>query len=338
MRVSVSVLKSLMGSEEPSVHWKVRVHVLGEDPDSLAIRRLRNTIRRSVRVRQILDGHAALAPIRSYAKWRGGHWVLLTLADLGYPEGDETLAPIRDEMLATWLSKPYYKDVVRGDSRPGGPGVPVINGRHRRCGSQQGAALLSTVRLGIDDGRGHDLVERLQHWQWPDGGWNCDVRPEAATSSVHETLLPMRGLVAYAHENDTKDTTARRAARDAAEVLLTRAVVFRRSTGELVHKDWAALHYPPYWHYDLLAGLKGLAEAGLLSDPRCDRALDLLESQQLPDGGWPAGGRYYKGVGGNGPARDHVDWGPVDRRRSNEWVTADALAVLVAAGRWPSGA
>ena len=237
-----SLLKTLATSDEPAIRWKVRVHVLGEDPESRAIRRLRSTIRRSARVRQILDGHAALMPIRSYAKWRGGHWVLLTLADLGYPEGDETLEPLRDQMLATWLGKPYYKDSVRTGSGPAGPGVPLINGRYRRCGSQQGAALLATVRLGIDDGRSHDLVERLLYWQWPDGGWNCDVRPEAATSSVHETLLPMRGLAAYAQRTGTKDTDARRAARDAAEVLLTRSVVFRRSTGELVHKDWARLH------------------------------------------------------------------------------------------------
>lgn len=322
-----------MASDEPSVRWKVRVHVLGEDPESRAIRRLRSAIRRSARVRQILDGQAALMPIRSYAKWRGGHWVLLSLADLGYPEGDDALLAIRDQMLGTWLARHYYKDAVRTDARPAGSGVPVIDGRHRRCGSQQGAALLSTVRLGIDDGRSHDLVERLLHWQWPDGGWNCDVRPEAATSSVHETLLPMRGLAAYAQRSGTTESEVQRAVRNAAEVLLTRSVVFRRSTGELVHKDWAQLHYPTYWHYDLLAGLKGLAEAGLLGDPRCERALDLLESQQLPTGGWPATGRFYRGVGGSGVAREHVDWGPVDRRRRNDWVTADALAVLTAAGR-----
>jgi hypothetical protein len=31
--------------------------------------------------------------------------------------------------------------------------------------------------------------------------------------------------------------------------------------------------------------------------------------------------------------RDHVAWGPVDGRTMNEWVTADVLSVLVAAGR-----
>src|SRR5918996_206059 len=116
-------LKALLDSNEPSIRWKARVHVLGEDPESLAIRRLRGQIRRSPRVQTILAGHAALAPLGSYAKWRGSHWVLLALADLGYPEGDERLAPLRDELLSTWLARQYFKDVVRTDSRPRGAGV-----------------------------------------------------------------------------------------------------------------------------------------------------------------------------------------------------------------------
>jgi hypothetical protein len=29
-----------------------------------------------------------------------------------------------------------------------------------------------------------------------------------------------------------------------------------------------------------------------------------------------------------------VDWGGVDKRRTNPWITADALGVLTAAGRF----
>lgn len=80
-----------------------------------------------------------------------------------------------------------------------------------RRASQQGAALLAVTRLGLADERAATLVERLRHWQWPDGGWNCDKRPGARMSSVAETLLPLRGLAAYASANG--DRTARAAAR-----------------------------------------------------------------------------------------------------------------------------
>ena len=67
-----------------------------------------------------------------------------------------------------------------------------------------------------------------------------------------------------------------------------------------------------------------------VSDERCADALDLLESKRLPDGGWPAEGRFY---GAGAGRRSLVDRGGANRRRANEWVTADALTVLAAAGR-----
>lgn len=38
----------------------------------------------------------------------------------------------------------------------------------------------------------------------------------------------------------------------------------------------------------VLGGLKAMAELGKFDDPRCVNALELLESKQLDDRGWPA--------------------------------------------------
>jgi hypothetical protein len=327
-----ALIDTLLASDEPSIRWKTRVHVLGEDPDSRAIHRLQGEVRRSPRVRELLEGHAELQP-RTYDKWQGGHWVLATLADIGYQGGNKELRPLVDGVLETWLAPSYFRQAEAGSKAASyrSRAVPLVNGRYRRCGSQQGSALLSVVRLGMADGRAEQLVERLLHWQWPDGGWNCDRKPEASSSSVHETLLPMRGLSAYATASG--DAPAQDGARRAADVLLDRRVLFRRSTGRIVHHDWAKLHYPAYWHYELLGALKGLGELGLVADERCTDALDLLEKARLPDGGWPAQARYYKGIGGERPHFELVDWGGVDARRMNPWVTVDALAVLRSAGR-----
>ncbi len=46
------------------------------------------------------------------------------------------------------------------------------------------------------------------------------------------------------------------------------------------------LHYPCYWHYDILFGLKVISEGGGLDDPRCVQALDLLESKRTADHGF----------------------------------------------------
>jgi hypothetical protein len=251
---------------------------------------------------------------------------------IGYPRGDSTLLPLRDAVLDLWLAEHFLHDreVELVTKREAAKTVPRVNDRSRRCASQQGGALLATLRLGIDDGRAATLARRLQDWQWPDGGWNCDLRPLTEMSSVNETLLPMRALTAFANETD--DRAAHHAADAAAQVFLTRRVAWRRSTREPITPDVMKLHYPVYWHFDLLAGLVGLGELGLLTDPRCEDALEYLESRRRPDGGWSADSRYWR-VSDRGSNTESVPWGRVSARVPNEWVTCDALTVLNAAGR-----
>ncbi|HEX3283189.1 MAG TPA: hypothetical protein VHT50_00700, partial [Mycobacterium sp.] len=322
----VAIIDALLKSDEPAVRWKVRSRVLDEDPESRPMVRLRNEIRRSPRVRTLVECAAGA----SYRKWSGGHWVLITLADIGYPPGDRELEPLAERVMQTWLAPRYYAEFETATSQYKQAAVPLMNGRYRRCGSQQGGALLAAVTLGVQTAAADRLVERLLHWQWPDGGWNCSRKPTAATSSVYETLLPMRGLAAYARVH--RDVAARDGCDRAAEVLLTRRMLYRRTTGTLIRAEWAKLHYPSYWYYDVLSAAKGLAEADLLGDDRCRDGLDLLESKRLPDGGWAAEGKYYNAPGARGQA-EIVGWGGVNARKANEWVTVDALAVLHAAGR-----
>jgi hypothetical protein len=208
-----------------------------------------------------------------------------------------------------------------------------MDGRYRRCASQQGNALWSVLRLGIADERVERLVERLMHWQWPDGGWNCDRRPGATTSSFNETLLPMLGLARYGEER--RHRGAARAAARASDVFLKRRLFRRVRDGRIIAPDFMALHYPRYWHYDMLGGLLGMAALGNIRDARCADALDLLESKRLPDGSWPAEKRHHKAVSRTTlrTYADYVDWGATSPKKMNEWVTVDALSVLVAAGR-----
>ena len=325
----------LLDSDEPSVRCRLRAEVLGEDESSRPMRELRREITRSPRVRRLLDGVEAL-DVAAYSKWQGSHWVLISLAELGHPGGDARLEPLRDQVLATWLATRYLREFTdngRSSADRYRAAVPVSQGRYRRCGSQQGGALFAVVRLGLDDGRAAQLVERLLLWQWPDGGWNCDRRPEARSSSVHETLLPMRGLHAFA--TATGDRAAAAAAGRAAEVFLSRGVVHRRSAPtRLGRANWGERRDPAYWHHGLRAGLKGMAEVGALADERCARALDLLEAKRLPDGGWSAEGRWHKApTASQRTSGEHVDWGTTSTRRPNLWVTLDALSVLAAAGR-----
>ena len=335
-------IDALLLSDEPSIRWKVLVDINGENPNSTKLKALREQIRTSPRVTALLAhrNRHFTREANVYAKYRGAHWTLAALADLGYPPGDESLLPMCRQVLDHWLSDSFYREFESKGAIPkrrSNEGVPVIRGRYRRCASQQGNALFSLTRLGLDVGGGRErLAERLLHWQWPDGGWNCDRNPSADTSSFMESLLPMRALAAYAEASG--NAAARAAACKASEIFLSRRLFKRRSDGKVIHPTFLIFHYPLYWHYDALGGLRAMAEMNLLDDPRCADALDLLERKELPDGGWAAQGRFYKVAPGVDTSdrfgsTTPVDWGGAGRRRLNEWITADVLYILRAAHR-----
>ena len=317
-------IDALLRADDPSLRFLVRRDVLGEDGASRAMRVLQAEIRSSPRTTALLEGHQRRAA-GTYGKWQGAHWVVLALAQLGHPGGDARVDELIDETLAYWTAPRYLRDKAVTRKTGQDDYVPVIAGKARRCASQQGGALLSAVRLGHrGDPRVPVLARRLCDWQWPDGGWNCDQHATARMSSVNESFLALRGLTALGgHEVEV----AR-----AAEFFLDRRVAFRRTTGEPISPAVVQSHHPAYWHYDLVAGLTALAESGHIADERCVRALDLLESRRLSEGGWPADAKWYR-VADTGSNVDSVDWGPVSRIRPNLWVTVAVLAILAASGR-----
>ena len=181
--------------------------------------------------------------------------------------------------------------------------------------------MFGCLRMGL---RGDERLDRLAgslvETQWPDGGWNCDVRPQASHSSFNETWGPILGLAEYgAHEMAAR----------AAEFLLRHGVVYSERTGEPAHPVFMELHYPPYWHYDLLVGLRTIAGSVGLDDVRVRDALDVLESKRRPDGTWRPDGKWWKRPGSQGSNVEAVDWG----ESASELLTERAGFVLQGAGR-----
>lgn len=336
-----SLADILLKSSEPSVRFKTRTMLLDENPDSAVNKKLRIEIKNSPRVKKLLDfrdNEGKLKPVKyPYQKWSGVHWVLVHLAELCYPAKDKSIYALRDQVYEQWLSDFMIKSTYCTGSKNiyGTDGVPVINGRYRRCASQQGNALYSTVSLGIEDGRAETLADLLLKWQWSDGGWNCDKNPEAHISSFTESLIPLRGLAVYNKKYFSKKTNS--AINNAAEIFLKRNLFKRISTGKVIHPSFLKLHYPCYWHYDILFGLKVMAEAGFIKDVRCKEALDLLESMQLKSGGWSSGGKYYKYEESKDFSPklgyEKVNWSSGKNRKLNEWITLVALFVLKKSGR-----
>src|SRR4029453_1490203 len=224
------MLERLLASADPCVRAGARLRLSAPDPH--ASKALRDEVRASQRVRALLSGRDAdgRIPGHPYAKWWGAHWVLAALAELGHPTGDPELIPLREQVYGWLLSKPHER------------AIRAIDGRVRRCASQEGNAVYALLTLGLDDARTEELVERLLRWQWPDGGWNCDKRPEAVHSSFMETLIPLRALALHARLGGSP--RSKRAVLRAAEVFLKRDLYKGARDGKPISKDFLELHYP----------------------------------------------------------------------------------------------
>jgi hypothetical protein len=318
-----AALAWLLDSDEPAVRYLTRRDLLG-DRDGEAAAADSARILHGPKVRALLagqqpDGGFGVGP---YSKWSGAHWRLVSLVELAAPAGEPRLVAAASTVL-DWLAGRSHRR-----------GVKVIDGLARRCASQEGNALAVACRLGMAaDPRAELLARSLVDWQWPDGGWNCDLRASGRRSSFHESLPPAWGLHEYWLA--TGAVWAREAAGRAAELFLSHRLYRSLGDGEVIDRRWLTLHYPPYWHYDVLQALLILSRLGKARDPRAADALDLLVRRRRADGRWQPGGYWWRRPGstraGSGPV-EVVDWGRSD---PNEMITLNALRVLHAAG-WSS--
>lgn len=169
-------------------------------------------------------------------------------------------------------------------------------------------------------------VEGLAEWflehRMSDGGWNCEWVAGATVSSFHSTLNSIEGLLSW--ELATGGTDAVREARHAGEeYLLSRHLLRRASTGEVVG-PWAThFGYPYRWVYSALRAADHLravaAHEGRRPDPRMRDAIELIRGKRDEHGRW---------------RQEHVQpgrvWFPVDGAEGepSRWLTFHAQRVL----------
>jgi hypothetical protein len=310
----------LLTSKDPSVRYLTLTEVLAASPRSRVAREARAAIPAGPRVRALLKGQRRDGGfgVHPYSKWRGAFWRLVSLVELAIPPHHPKALAALEEVLA-WLTSPERKRSIR-----------AVNGLVRQHATGEGYALAVACRLGVvRDSRVRSLVRSILRSQWPDGGWNCDPRPTVTHSSFHETIGPLWGLVEYTKA--TEDHTAREAADRPAEFFLAHRLFRSHRTGQVSHPEYTKLHYPTYWHYDVLWGLLVLSRFEKLGDPRATEALDLLEAKRGRDGRWGVDGRpYWRAPGSEGSNVEVVDW---RGGGAKEMVTLNVLRVLRAAGR-----
>lgn len=308
----------LLHSKDPSVRYFALTDLLRASPRSREVREAREEIPEGFRLRALFAGQRSDGGfgVDWYKKWGGPTWRLVSAVELGVPL----------ENPAARRAASYVLDRI--PLRHSDP--QRVRGRYRLHASMIGNPLGVCSRLGMaGDPRVQRIAESLARYQWPDGGWNCDSSVTAQHASFYESLAPLWGLSEYLRA--TGDESVQPAVGRAAEFFL-RHRLFQSCRGgdKAIDPRWVQLHYPVYWHYDILQALRVLERCGKLPDPRTEPALDLLESKRSPNGTWQVEGRFWR----RGPVRaantEVVDWGG---KGPNEMITLNALRVLVAAGR-----
>jgi hypothetical protein len=316
-QISSTLLEELRTHSEPALRYFALQNLFDCDPEEREMSLARWDLPNSALFRSLCAFDPSLHP---YQKWNGAHWRLVQLAELRYPYTNPALEEPRAQVYA-WLTSERHIASIR-----------TLEGRTRRCASQEANAVYASVRLNMVDEQTEALVKKLLGWQWPDGGWNCDKRPEASHSSFWESWTPLRALLTwkvYAGSSTALDEAIAKS----VQFFLRKQLFLRESSGEPMQLEFTRLHQPAYWKYDVLVGLELMRLAGKLEDPRCEPALALLEGKMQPGGGFRAEEKQFQAAN---PAAWHyspVDWGSPSANKWNPWLTVRALAILKAAGR-----
>jgi hypothetical protein len=239
--------------------------------------------------------------------WTATYPTLDLLRELGidptHPVVRETTALVAVNCLWEEGGQPFFAGEVE----------PCINGRTLRLAHYYGHAEHADA-----------IAARLLGEQLDDGGWNCEAERGSTRSSFHSTLSVLVGLLA--HEQATGGTEhLHEARRTGEEYLLTRHLMRRLSTGEIVEPSWLDLSFPTQWYYDVLHCLEYFREVGAAPDPRLGEALDVVRGKRQPEGRWllentHPGARHFPLEDGDG--------------QPSRWNTLRALRVL----RWAESA
>src|SRR5438128_12280122 len=69
-----------------------------------------------------------------------------------------------------------------------------------------------------------------------------------------------------------------------------------RQTGKVIRPEWTQLHFPLFYFYDVLQGLRVVTALGFGRDERTKDARELLLSKRLPAGTWPMEATYLRAL------------------------------------------
>ncbi|MDZ8202041.1 squalene cyclase [Microbacterium sp. SSW1-59] len=275
-----------MLDSDPALRWQVERDVAHAPPETW----------RATRARVPDEGWGALLLSKQDAdgQWAGGSYF-----PKGYFDSAERDEPGQPYVATTWALKDLREfgvpakrlgdtpELIRRNSRWDYDDLPYWGGEVDVC--INGFTLASGAWLDVDM---TGLARWFRDHRLGDGGWNCEAEEGDSTrSSFHSTLNALVGILEY--QRLTGDVSLDDARHGGEEYLLSRRLLFRASTGEVVGDFATRMVYPNRWHYTVLAALDHFRSAALHDgtppDPRLSDAVEVVRAARQPDGTWRQG-------------------------------------------------
>ncbi len=327
----------LLETSNPSVRFHALHDVLGRSLDDKEVREAHSRTRNSSLVRRILAKRSKKGfwpPEDTFysPKWTASVWPMMLLGEIGF-NPDEGLKNAVERFLE------LHQLENGAFVCPSPSDVANYKKKHPRAKSarwEEPCLTGNMIRTFEVFGYGEDpRVKKAVKWmpeqQLEDGGWNCNY-PEKKVkhSSFMSTIEP---LWAYSEIPRAKWTrNMKRSIEDGAEFLLMHRVY------KSDHHHWkhslpfaTALHFPMYYYYDALHGLRVLAKLGYGDDERVRDAVHLILSKRTPDGKWLLEGDWSR----EPEAQQNKRKALVDVEelwKPSKWITLNAYRALTATG------
>ena len=336
----------LLSQDHPGIRYWTLQDITGASENDSEVSSYRDQIASYEPVAALLreqhpDGYWGEPEDCYWPKWRATVWPLILLAEMGLPGDNPRIRAACEYYLKTAMDQDKSwppPDYPEGDL--GGYRLlwePCVTGNMARTLVEYGDR---------DDPRVREMFDWLVRSQLPDGGWNCEPGPwgkEVHHSSFMSTIEPLWAFSALDPSQWPKG--GKEAVARGCEFLLMHRVYKSDKDGRVINEEWTKLHFPLFYFYDILHGLRILTMLGFAQDERTKDALELLQSKRLPDGTWPMESSFLESPRGNlvkdsatGQWRRITGHGIVDIPNvysslgaignPNPWITLNALRVL----------
>ncbi len=328
----------LLEPRDPSIRLQALIDLLDRPTSDKDVVATRGRIRNYGPVKRIMEaqtrsGYWAPKETCYRPKWTSAVWSLVLLGEMGVSPNPEIKGECERFLDLHQTETGSFACPSRIEESGKRWDEPCLTGNMIR----------TLITFGYEeDPRVQKAISWLPKQQLEDGGWNCDF-PERKVKhgSFMSTIEPLWAYSEIPRQKWTK--RMKRTIGKGAEFLLMHHVYKSdNSHWKPTAPEFTTLHFPMYYFYDALHGLRVLTKLGYSDDSRIQDAIHLILSKRNPNGTWALEGDWHRGgqkdttsAGGyvdlpKGGKKTIVDLEEIGK--PSKWITLNCLRVLTQTG------